>query len=169
MIKQPASPVNKHGIWCVRHVICFASTSQAQVLWLFIYQRAPRFFFIWNKCQMTNCFWLQRFGDWSAATHVSFLLGSHLQSKHKTLTLLFQPNVKYCKIHTQPPVWLLLICTQIKMFSCEYLCLIISSVMFRGLVHLWLLLILQTDNTEKLFCANHIPASARQKEHGKGT
>lgn len=131
-------------------------------------------FFIWNKCQMTNCFWLQRFGNRTAATYVSFLLGSHLQGKHKTLTLLFQPNVKYCKRQTQPSVSLLLICTQhkaqIKMFSCEYLCLIFSSFVFRGLVHLWLLLILQIDNTERLlFCANHILASARQKEHGKDT
>lgn len=120
---------------------------------------------------MTNCFCLQRFGNRAAATLVSFLLGSHLQGKHKTLTLLFQPNVKYCKIQTQPPVSLLPICTQhkiqIKMFSCEYLCLVLSSVVFRGLVHL---LILQTANTERFFFfgANHIPASARQKEHGKG-
>lgn len=56
------------------------------------------------------------------------------------------------------------------MFSCEYLCLIFSSFVFRGLVHLWLLLILQIDNTERpLFCANHILGSARQKEHGKDT
>lgn len=101
---------------------------------------------------MTNCFCLQRFGNRAAATLVSFLLGSHLQGKHKTLTLLFQPNVKYCKIQTQPPVSLLPICTQhkiqIKMFSCEYLCLVLSSVVFRGLVHL---LILQTANTERFF------------------
>lgn len=130
-------------------------------------------FFIWNKCQMTNCFWLQRFGNRTAAIHVSLLLGSHLQGKHKTPTLLFQPNMKYCKIQTHPSVSFPLICTQhktqIKMFRRENSCLILSSVVFRGLVHLWLLLILQRDNTERLFCANQMPASSRQKEHGKGT
>lgn len=29
--------------------------------------------------------------------HVSLLLSSHLQSKHRTLTLLFQPSMKVCK------------------------------------------------------------------------
>lgn len=75
--------------------------------------------------------------------HVSLLLWSYLQVKHRTLTLLFQPNVKYCKIQTQSPVSLLLMCTQIKaqikMFSCEYLRRVFS--LFGGLVHLWLPLI----------------------------
>lgn len=76
---------------------------------------------------------------------LSLLRRSHLQAKHKTLTLLFQPNVKYCKKQTQPPFSLLRMSTQhkaqVKTFSCEYLCLILSLHVFRGLVHLWLLLI----------------------------